>query len=112
MINLFFIEDAAGREVRRFCFMGVVAFVSFRGCKWIIYPSPLYISLTQLPAMLRGTAGEQGYVRYKQAGEMSCLNPPAVTSCHLPYILLSKTQGRSFKKCSKRILALPPCRVP
>ena len=36
MINLFFIEEVAGREVRRFCFMGVVAFVSFRGCKWII----------------------------------------------------------------------------
>ena len=27
MINLFFIEEVAGREVRRFCFMGVVAFV-------------------------------------------------------------------------------------
>ena len=78
MINLFFIEEAAGREVRRFCFMGVVAFVSFRGCKWIIYPSPLYISLTQLPAMLRGTAGEQGYVRYKQAGEMSFATPPSL----------------------------------
>ena len=57
MINLFFIEEVAGREVRRLCFMGVVAFVSFRGCKWIIYP-PLYISLTQLPAMLRGVSEE------------------------------------------------------
>ena len=57
MINLFFIEEAAGREVRRFCFMGVVAFVSFRGCKWIIYP--LYIANTA-PRMLRDTAGEMG----------------------------------------------------
>ena len=44
MINLFFIEEAAGRGGRRFCFMGIVAFVSFRGCKWIIYP--LYIANT------------------------------------------------------------------
>jgi len=29
MINLFFIEEVAGRGVRRFCFMGGVAFVSF-----------------------------------------------------------------------------------
>ena len=77
MINLFFIEEAAGREVRRFCFMGVVAFVSFRGCKWII-SLPLYISQTQLPAMLRGTAGKQGYVRYKQVGEMSFSTPPSL----------------------------------
>lgn len=69
MINLFFIEEAAGREVRRFCFMGIVAFVSFRGCKWIIYP-PLYIANTA-PRMLRDTAGEPGYVRYKPVGEMS-----------------------------------------
>ncbi len=46
MINLFFIEEAAGREVRRFCFMGVVAFVSFRGCKWIISLPSLYIANT------------------------------------------------------------------
>lgn len=45
MINLFFIEEVAGREVRRFCFMGIVAFVSFRGCKWIIYP--LYTAYTE-----------------------------------------------------------------
>ena len=57
MIIVFFIEEVAGREVRRFCFMGVVAFVSIRGCKWIIYP-PLYILLTQLPAMLRGVSEE------------------------------------------------------
>ena len=56
MINLFFIEEVAGREVRRFCFMGIVAFVSFRGCKWIIYP--LYIANTA-PRMLRDTAGEE-----------------------------------------------------
>lgn len=55
MINLFFIEEAAGREVRRFCFMGIVAFVSFRGCKWIIYP--LYIANTA-PRMLRDVARE------------------------------------------------------
>ena len=46
MINLFFIEEAAGREVRRFCFMEVVAFVSFRGCKWIISLPSLYIANT------------------------------------------------------------------
>ena len=46
MINLSFIEEAAGREVRRFCFMGVVAFVSFRGCKWIISLPSLYIANT------------------------------------------------------------------
>ena len=92
MINLFFIEEAAGREVRRFCFMGIVAFVSFRGCKWIIYP--LYIANTA-PRMLRDTAGEKGYVRYKPADEMSFSAPP---SCgHLPYILRCKTQGRCFR---------------
>lgn len=41
-----FIEEVAGREVRRFCFMGVVAFVSFRGCKWIISLPSLYIANT------------------------------------------------------------------
>ena len=75
MINLFFIEEAAGREVRRFCFMGIVAFVSFRGCKWIIYP--LYIANTA-PRMLRDTAGEKGYVRYKPVGEMSFSIPPSL----------------------------------
>lgn len=55
MINLFFIEEVAGREVRRFCFMGIVAFVSFRGCKWIIYP--LYIANTA-PVALRGVSEE------------------------------------------------------
>ena len=75
MINLFFIEEVAGREVRRFCFMGIVAFVSFRGCKWIIYP--LYIANTA-PRMLRDTAGEKGYVRYKPVGEMSFSIPPSL----------------------------------
>ena len=60
--------------------------------------------------MLRDTAGEQGYVRYKQAGEMSFSTPPSLRATS--YILLSKTQGKSFKKCSKRILALPPLSCP
>ena len=89
MINLFFIEEAAGREVRRFCFMGVVAFVSFRGCKWIIYP--LYIANTA-PRMLRDTAGEKGYVRYKPVGEMSFSIPPSLRATSP---IANATQGRS-----------------
>ena len=89
MINLFFIEEAAGREVRRFCFMGIVVFVSFRGCKWIIYP--LYIANTA-PRMLRDTAGEKGYVRYKPVGEMSFSPPPSLRATSP---MANATQGRS-----------------
>ena len=87
MINLFFIEEAAGREVRRFCFMGVVAFVSFRGCKWIISLPSLYIA---------NTAGEQGYVRYKQAGEMSFSSPPSLRATS-PIFCRAKHRGRVLK---------------
>ena len=89
MINLFFIEEVAGREVRRFCFMGIVAFVSFRGSKWIIYP--LYIANTA-PRMLRDTAGEKGYVRYKPVGEMSFSIPPSLRATSP---MANATQGRS-----------------
>ena len=78
MINLFFIEEAAGREVRRFCFMGVVAFVSFRGCKWIISLPSLYIANTA-PRNATGHGRKAGICpRYKQVGEMSFSIPPSL----------------------------------
>lgn len=84
-----FYRRSGGSGDRRFCFMGIVAFVSFRGCKWIIYP--LYIANTA-PRMLRDTVGKQGYVRYKPVGEMSFSIPPSLRATSP---MANATQGRS-----------------
>ena len=70
-------------------FYGGSGFCLFRGCKWIIYP--LYIANTA-PRMLRDTAGEKGYVRYKPVGEMSFSIPPSLRATSP---MANATQGRS-----------------
>ena len=46
MINLFFIEEAAGVEVRRLFFLGGVALFSFLWCLLLISLPSLYIANT------------------------------------------------------------------
>ena len=41
--------------------------------------------------MPQDTAEGKGYIRYKL---IDVVFNPSVTACHLPYILLCKTQGR------------------
>ncbi len=56
-------------------------------CKVTFYP----YAVLQLPVMPQDTAEGKGYIRYKL---IDVVFNPSVTACHLPYILLCKTQGR------------------
>ncbi len=58
--------------------------------------------------MLRDTAGEQGYVRYKPVGEMSFSIPPSLRATSP---MANATQGRSLKMF-EAYLAHFPCGVP
>ncbi len=55
-------------------------------CKVTCYPYAVF----QLPVMPQDTAEGKGYIRYKL---IDVVFNPSVTACHLPYILLCKTQG-------------------
>ena len=61
--------------------------------------------LIQYPAMLRKTVGEQGYVRYKPADEMSFSTPPSLRATS-PIFCVTKHRGGvlNVSDCETEIL--------